>query len=205
MSARQKWTWATALGLHFFVVIIISLQDLTATVAGGANLLPGKCRPWLERTSALASAILGKDLSFSNPFRQILAGYADCTGIEAGYSYFAPSVPGNSKLVFELHYPDGRVEYDVPVVSGAAAGYRISTLLDHLRGVHYVRLREALLQTLVSSIHRQHPDAATVRVVFGAAELTTPKEYRAGKRISYHSLYAYEFRYNSSSQSPTRR
>lgn len=152
-----------------------------------------------------ASAILGKDLRFSNPFRQFLAVYASCTGIEAGYSYFAPSIPGNSKLVFELRYPDGRVEYDVPVVSGASAGYRISTLLDHLRGVHYVRLREGLLRTLVDSIHHQHSEATTIRAVFGAADLTSAKEYRAGKRISYHSLYVYEFRYYSSNHSPTRR
>ena len=43
-------------------------------------------------------------------------------GIETGYGYFAPNVPGGYRLVFELHYPDGRVEYELPSVSSAAAG-----------------------------------------------------------------------------------
>ena len=32
-------------------------------------------------------------------------------------------------------------------------------LLDRLRFVHYRRLREALLRSLVNSIHHQHPEA----------------------------------------------
>lgn len=197
MSVREKWIWIAGLGLHFFLVINIALQDFSATLAGGASLLPKGFEPILERTEAVASASLGRRLAVSNPVRQILTTYADCTGIEAGYSYFAPSVPGSGKLVFELHYPDGHVDYDVPVVGGAAGGYRIATFLDHLRAVPYRRLREALLRTLVKSIHREHPDAVLIRAVFGVATLTSAAEYRAGKRISYQALYAYEFRFHS--------
>ena len=191
------------MGLHLSLVVTVSLQDISATLASGSRLSPNWVEPFLHRTEAVTSAILGRQSGASDAQRQILATYADCTGIEAGYSYFAPNVPGNSKLVFELHYPDGRVEYDVPVVGGEAAGYRVSTLLDHLRAVQYVRLREALLETLVYSIHREHPEAMLIRAFFGVADLTTPSEYRAGKRISYQAVYAYDFRFGAAARPST--
>jgi hypothetical protein len=169
----------------------------------GVSFLPEGIKRSLEPVEALVLGSLGRRLAFANPVRQFSTSYADCTGIEAGYSYFAPSVPGNSKLAFELYYRDGRIEYDVPVVNGAAAGGRVSTLLDHLRFVQYVRLREALLRSLVSSIHREHPNAIKVRAVFGTAELVTPVEYLAGKRTYYQPLYAYEYRYHSDTSPAT--
>ena len=174
---------------------------MAATLGSEFSQPPETDRPWLAWIARLSSKASGRDFARSNPVGQFLTAYADCTGIEAGYSYFAPTVPGNSRLAFELHYPDGRVEYDVPVVSGASAGDRVSTLLDHLRFVQYIRLREALLQSLVNSIHREHPDAVWIRAVLGTAELTTPAEYRAGKRTSYQPLFAYDFRYRSDDQS----
>lgn len=200
MSLRQKRIWAAALGLHFFLVINLSLQDLSATLASGARRFPKFFERFLERTEAVTSASVGRQLAVANPVRQLLTTYAECTGIEVGYSYFAPNVPGNSRLAFELHYPDGRVEYDVPVVGGATAGDRVSVLLDRLRFVHYRRLREALLRSLVNSIHHQHPEAVLIRAVLGTAELTTAAEYRAGKRISYNAWYAYDFRYRNEIQ-----
>ena len=130
-----------ALGLHLFLIATISLQDISSTLANTASLLPSRFEPLLDWTETVTSAAIGNHLDVSNPLRQVLAAYADVTGIEAGYSYFAPNVPGNAKLAFELHYADGRVEYDLPVVGGEAAGYRVATLLDQLRTLHYGRLR----------------------------------------------------------------
>ena len=148
---------------------------------------------------------MGKHLDESDPLRQALATYADGTGIEAGYSYFAPNVPGNSKLAFELHYSDGRVEHDLPAVNGAAAGYRVATLLDHLRAVHYARLRLAIVKTLVFSIREEHPDVVMIRAVFGVASLTSAAEFRMGERIRYEALYAYDFHFRPKTSQPTAR
>jgi hypothetical protein len=174
----------TALGLHLLLIVSNSLQDISWTPAGRVN---GSARN--ERHS----------LAWE-PFRALLTAYFDCTGIEAGYGFFAPAVPGNAKLGFELRYPDGHAEYDVPVVSGVGGGDRISALIDQLRFVHYVRLREALLRSLVDALHREHPAAITVRAVLGDAILTTPAEYRAGNRISYQPLFAYDFHYDKRSK-----
>lgn len=174
-------------------------------LADARSLLPISLEPLLGRIETVASTVMGKHLASSNPLRQVIATYADCTGIEAGYSYFAPNVPGNSKLAFELHYPDGRVDYDLPVVGGASAGYRVSTLLDHLQAVHYARLREAIVKTLVMSVHEEHPDAVMIRAVFGVASLTNATEYRMGKRISYEALYAYDYRFRPKTSQPSAR
>lgn len=194
MSARQQWLWTAALGLHFFLVLAVALEDFSSTLVNANTLLPATFEPSLHRAATIASAALGNGLRVSNPLRQLLAGYANCTGIEVGYSYFAPNIPPNSKLIFELHYPDGRVEYDLPVVGGAAAGYRIATLLDHLSAFHYAPLREAIVKTLVLSIHQEHPEAVMIRAVFGVANLTSVAEYRAGKRITYQTVSDYKFR-----------
>ena len=91
------------------------------------------------------------------------------------------------------------MEYDLPHVGGAAAGDRISTLLDNVQEIHYARLREAIVQSLVSSLWQEHPDAVMIRVVFGVANLPTAEEFRTGQKGSYHSLSTYDFRLGSES------
>ncbi|HEY7001307.1 MAG TPA: hypothetical protein VH330_06165 [Candidatus Udaeobacter sp.] len=114
-------------------------------------------------------------------------------GIEAGYNYFAPNVPGGYKLVFELHYPDGRVEYELPSVSSHAAGLRIQGLLDGIGRIQHDVLREHLVKTLTQSAWREHPDVKMIRAVFGAISLPSITEFKHGKRASYQFLYAYDF------------
>ena len=163
-------------------------------MAIGGSIPPAWFELVWRRTEAFTSAILGERGAAVGLLQESLATYADCSGIEAGYSYFAPNVPGSCKLAFELHYPDGRIEYDLPPVDGAAAGYRISTLLDHLETFHYARLRKAILRPLVEAVRREHPDVTTIRAVLGVANLPTIQEYKAGKRVSYDASYAYDFR-----------
>lgn len=190
------------LALHFFLIVTFALRDAASVLPGTSSALPpwsGQLWRWSE---TVASVILGKWLPEASPVRQTLAVYANGTGIGAGYSYFAPSVPGNCKLLFELHYPDGRLEYDLPHVGGAAAGYRLATLLDYLESFHYVPLRQAILKMLVYPIWQKHPDATTIRAVLAVANLPTAAEFKAGARKSYEPLYAYDFRFRSQSTKP---
>ncbi len=195
MPARQTWFWAAALVLHLFLISAASLQDISASLAGGAGLLPVSCDKILTRIQSAAAAIVGKDRAEPAALRRSLAVYTDCTGIEVGYSYFAPNVSANSRLEFEVHYADGRVQYDVPPVGGAATGYRLSILLDHLQRIRYVPLREAILKNLVSTVRRDHPGAQRIRARLTIADLPSLAAYRAGQRISYRSLYAYDFKF----------
>lgn len=138
------------------------------------------------------SAALGQRLAASNPGRQAIATYLHIAGIETGYGYFAPNVPGSYKLVFELHYPDGRVEYELPRVNRAAAGLRVAALLDQIGRTKYDALREILVKMLAQSVWREHPDVKTIRAVFGSIRLPSVSEFEHGKRESYEFLYAYD-------------
>jgi hypothetical protein len=137
--------------------------------------------------------LLCQRLAASNPVRQVLATYLHIAGIETGYSYFAPNVPGSYKLVFELHYPDGQIEYELPRVNSTAAGLRVAGLLDKIGRTPYDALRELLVKTLAQSIWRQHPEVKTIHAVFGSIKLPSLSEFEHGKRESYDFLYAYDF------------
>lgn len=202
MSARQIWGWATALVLHLLLIAAVSLEDISASLANGGGAWPAWLQTGLQRTQVAAATTLGRGLDEANPLRQVLATYTGCSGIEAGYSYFAPAIPPNGRLSFELYYPDGRVEYDLPPVGGTAAGYRISTLLDRLQNIHNVRLREAILKTLAYSVRREHPHAKRIRARFEVANLPSISDYRKGARVSYRTLYAYDFRFFSKAAQP---
>ena len=115
---------------------------------------------------------------------EALATYAQVAGIEAGYGYFAPNVPGGYRLVFELHYSDGRVEYELPSVRSAAAGLRIAGLLDSIGRTPSDALRELLVKTLAQSVWREHPDVQSVRAIFGSIRLPSVREFTEGKRES---------------------
>jgi len=139
------------------------------------------------------SVALGQHLTPSNPIRQAIGTYLNLAGIDAGYGYFAPNVPAGYRLVFELTYSDGRVEYDLPAVGSEAAGLRIAGLVDTIGRTPYDTLREILVKTLAQSIWRKHPDAQSIRAILAAVKLPTANEFKHGKRESYEFLYAYDF------------
>jgi hypothetical protein len=190
---RQKHVYVAWFSLHFLLIVSFSCRETLRLVAQGPTIFPVCFRSLAGKAETAASIALGQHLASSNPIRQALATYLHLAGIETGYGYFAPNVPGSYKLVFELHYPDGRVEYELPSVSGAAAGLRIAGLLDTIGRTRHDVLREYLVKTLAGSIWREHPGVQTVRAVFGSIRLPTVSEFEHGQRGSYEFMYAYDF------------
>jgi hypothetical protein len=162
-------------------------------VAEGPTILPVSTKNCSRKAEAAVSAALGQKLPASNPVRETLNTYVQLAGIETGYGYFAPNVPAGYRLVFELHYREGRVEYELPSVSSAAAGLRIASLLDSIGRTPYDALREILVKTLAQSVWREHPDLESLRAILGSIRLPTAREFKEGKRESYEFLYAYDF------------
>ena len=190
---RQKYAYASWLTLHFLLIASVSCRDTLQMVVQGPTILPFSFKNPLKKAEKIVSIALAQDLAASNPIRQALATYLHISGIEAGYGYFAPNVPGSYRLVFELHYLDGRVEYELPSVSSAAAALRMASLLDNIGRTHYDAVRELLVKTLAQSIWREHPDVETVRAIFGSIGLPSVRDFEHGKRESYEFLYAYDF------------
>jgi len=190
---RQQRVYLAWFVLHFLLIITISCRDIVWLVAHKLTILPAPFRAAAQKVEPIATGALGDNLSASNPLRRALLTYLHLAGIDRGYGYFAPNVPSGYKLVFELHYPDGRVEYELPGVNSGAAGLRVATLLDEIGRTRYDPLREYIIKTLAASAWREHPGVKTVRAVFGSLNLPSPAEFEGGKRESYDFLYAYDF------------
>ena len=148
----------------------------------------------MSKFEPIVSSAIGQNAASSNPVRGALLTYFDLAGIDRGYGYFAPNIPGNYKLIFELHYPDERVEYALPGVQSKAAALRLTSLLDEIGHAESDRLREYLIRGITRSIWREHPDAASIRAIFGRSRLPTINEFEQGKRESYEFLCAYDFK-----------
>jgi hypothetical protein len=190
---RQKSVYLCWFALHVLLILSFSCRETLRLVAQEPTVFPSSVKGFSREAERVADAALGQHLAASNPIRQALATYLHIAGIEAGYGYFAPNVPDSYKLVFELYYPDGRVEYELPPVSNAAAGLRIAGLLDKIGRAPYDALREHLVKMLAQSIWREHPEVKTIRAVLGSIRLPSASEFEHGKGESYEFLYAYDF------------
>jgi hypothetical protein len=190
---RQKYVHVAWFGLHFLLIVSFSCRETLRLVAQGPTIFPASFKSFSQEAETAVSFALGQHLAASNPIRQALATYLHLAGIETAYGYFAPNVPGSYRLVFELHYPDGRIEYELPSVSGAAAGLRIAGLLDNIGRTRYDALREVLVKMLAQFAWRRHPKVTTIRAIFGSIRLPSVSEFERGKRESYEFLYAYDF------------
>ncbi|MFL6582971.1 MAG: hypothetical protein ACJ8KU_00475 [Chthoniobacterales bacterium] len=172
------------------------MRDTTALVAQGYTSLPQQAETPARTAQEALQTSLGEALPRLNPFRQVVAVYLHLAGITTGYGFFAPNVPDNYKLVFELQYPDGHVEYDLPQASSRSGGLRIATLLDNLGQTRYDPLRELIVKAMTYSVWLQHPGVSHVRAVFGFTMLPTPRQFKAGVRESYEFLYAYDLSFD---------
>lgn len=190
---RRKRIYLACCLAHFLVIGIISCRETLWLVAHGLTTLPSAFKHYSEKAETIASAALAQNLSASNPIRRALLTYLHIAGIERGYGYFAPNVPLSYKLVFELQYPDGRLEYELPGGNSAAADLRLAALLDEIGRTRVDALREYLVKMLARATWREHPDVKTMRAIFGLRNLPTIDEFERGARESYEFLYAYDF------------
>ena len=190
---RKRHLLVAWLALHLLLIISFSCRETFRVVAEGPTILPVWFKNFSQKALAVFSITLGQKLPASNPVREALNAYVNVAGIETGYGYFAPNVPGGYRLVFELHYANGRVEYELPPVRSAAAGLRIAGLLDNIGRTPYDAMREILVKTLTQSVWRKHPNVKSVRAIFGSIGLPSIREFEEGQRESYEFLYAYDF------------
>jgi hypothetical protein len=195
---HRKQLYLVCFSCHFLLILAVCGRDTLSLVARGYTSLPSSLSPYAESAQAIASSLTGERLAPTNAMRQAMTAYLHLSGIESGYAFFAPNVPDNYKLVFELHYADGRIEYDLPHVSSDAAGFRLTTLLDNIGDTRSDELREVMVKMVAYSVWRAHPDAIMIRAVFGFALLPTAAEFRRGVRESDEFLYAYNFVFSSS-------
>jgi len=189
----SQHAWFTFLSIHLVIVLWVSSQDILSLLANGYTSLPGCVQTQAQRAESVMAAALDKGPACFRGLGQAVTVYEHIGGIQSGYGFFAPSVPNSCKLVFEITYDDGRVEYELPRVNGEATGLRLSSLLDQISAVNYDPLRELILKMLAYAAWQEHPTARKIRAVFGFVHIPSVPEFRRGEPESYHFMYAYDF------------
>lgn len=189
---RFKSLYLVGFLFHFLLIVLACCRDTFSVLAQGSTISPQSLTVFWQKAEQITETALGRRLSSANPVAQALVAYRNSAGIEAGYGFFAPNVPNNYKLVFEVHNADDQVEYELPGISGTAAGLRLATLLDYIGGTRQEDLREVMLKMLAYPVWLEHPKAKMIRAVFGFITLPTPAEFSKGGRESYQFMYAYD-------------
>jgi hypothetical protein len=193
----RQHAWAAFLSIHLVIVAWVSSQDILSLLANGHTSLPRWVQSYAQRADSVIAAAFDNGPAGFRGLAQVVTVYEHAGGIQSGYGFFAPAVPNSCKLVFEITYDDGRVEYELPRVNGEATGLRLSSLLDQIGAVGYDPLRELILKMLAYATWQEHPRARKVRAVFGFVQIPSAAEFRRGKAESYHFMYAYDFSFGA--------
>ena len=199
---NSKRIYAAWFGIHFLLITAVCFAGLFSLIAEGATILPSALSPYARKAELIAAWLLGKQASESSLVRRGIATYLHAAGIQAGYTFFAPNIPGSHKLTFELWYEDGRVEYESPHVRGKAAALRLDSLLDRLAESRYEPLREVVAKMLALSVWREHPDAKRIRAVFGSVDTPSITEFEHGKGESFQPIFSYDFSLRGEGKQP---
>jgi hypothetical protein len=178
--------------VHFSLITAVCFAGIFSLVAACLTISPSGLETWARRAELIAAFVLGKEAAASSPVRQGIATYLHAAGIQAGYSFFAPNIPGYHKLTFELYYEDGRVEYESPHVSGRAAALRLDSLLDRLADQRYESLREVVVKMLALSVWRERPEVKKIRATFEAVSPPDISDFEQGKGESFRPMFSYD-------------
>ena len=190
ISKRVYVAW---FGVHFFLITAVCFAGLFSLVAERATILPSALDTDARKVELLAAWLLGKHAASSSPVRRSVATYLHVAGIQSGYTFFAPNIPGYHKLIFELNYDDGHVEYESPHFSGKAAALRLDSLLARLGDNRYEPLREVVVKMLALSIWREHPDVRKIGATFGLVSPPSISDFQHGKGESFQPIFSYNF------------
>jgi hypothetical protein len=180
-------------GIHFVLITAVCFAGLFSLIAEGATILPLVLNQYAREAELVPAWLLGKEAGAANPVRRGIATYLHAAGIQAGYTFFAPNVPGYHRLILELYYENGRVEYDSPHVRSPAAAVHLNSLLNRLADAHYEPLREVVLKMLALSVWQEHPDAKKIRAIFGSVTMPSISDFKHGEKESFQPLFSYDF------------
>lgn len=189
----SKRVYAAWFAGHFFLLTGICAAGIFSLIAQGSTILPSALDGCARKAELVAAFVLGKEAAASSPIREGIATYLHAAGIQAGYTFFAPNIPGYHKLTLELYYPDGKVEYESPRVSGKAAALRLASLLDRLADERYEPLREVVVKMLALSVWRDRPGVKKVRAIFGTVSSPEVSDFEHGRGESFQPMFSYDF------------
>jgi len=197
---RSRVFWTAALAVHFVFIAAISCWDILDLIGAGRTMLPPAIGAPARQVSRAMHTMSPRQLPRRNPVRQTIIGYAHLSGVESPYTFFAPNVPQSLRVVFEIHYPDNRIVYDVPHVQSHTEGLRLSALVDQAAAQPGL-WRDVILQMLAASAADRNPDATQIQVVVAALKFPRPTDYLTGSEPTYELVCSYNFEADNAQQS----
>jgi hypothetical protein len=189
----SKRIYVVWFGIHFFLITAVCFAGVFSLVGGGSTMLPSALEPYARKAEIAAAWLLGKQAGASNPLRRGIATYLHAAGIQAGYTFFAPNVPGYHRLTLELFYEDGRVEQEPPHLRSKAAALRLDGLLGRLADERYEPIREVVIKMLAFSVWREHPNVKKLRATFGSVNPPSITEFEQGKMETFQPMFSFDF------------
>jgi hypothetical protein len=189
-SKRIHAVW---FGIHFLLITAVCFAGIFSLIAVGSTMLPLALDPYAQKAEVVAAWLLGKQAGAPSPIRRGIGTYLHAAGIQAGYTFFAPNVPGYHRLTLELFYEDGRVEYESPHLRSKAAALRLNSLLNKLAEQRYEPVREVLVKRLAFSLWREHPEVKKVRATFGSVNPPGISEFEQGKTETFQPMFSFDF------------
>jgi hypothetical protein len=90
----SKRSYAEWFGIHFLLITAVCFAGLPSLIAEGSTMLPSALEPYARKAEVAAASLLGKEAAASSPVRRGIATYLHAVGLHAGYTFFAPNVPG---------------------------------------------------------------------------------------------------------------
>jgi hypothetical protein len=190
LSKRVHAAWFI---VHFSLVTAVCIAGVFSLIAEGSTMLPSSLDKYARKGELITAFFLGKEAAAYNPVRRGIATYLHAAGIQAGYTFFAPNIPGYHRLTLELYYADGRVEYESPHLIGRGSALRLDSLLGRLADNRYEPLREVIVKMLALSIWREHPEVKKIRATFGAVIPPDIDDFEHGKGESFEPMFSYDF------------
>ena len=190
---RHQHVYLAWFALHFLLVVAVCCRETLWLMGRGLTIFPASLNSTWEKTESIVSIPSAQSRAIPRPIRETILGYQHLAGIETGYGFFAPNVTDSYRLIFELRYPDGRTEYDLPSLGSEASGFRFTSLLDKIGRITDEKVRELFFRMLTFADWREHPDAKSIRAIFQAVQLPSIDEFERGGRERYELLYAYEY------------
>jgi hypothetical protein len=188
--------------LHVLLLLIVSVREAFWLIAQKLTVASTPLQSVARVGESATSAMLGRTLAPSHPIRHGINTYLNLAGIESGYGFFAPNVPDSYRLVFEIHYPNGEVDYEAAATGTHESRLRFASLLDFAGSTSSEAARELLIKILAHSIWQDHPDAIRIRGILGSIALPSPGAFRAGEPAEYQFLVAYDFALTAAEPDP---
>ena len=136
---------------------------------------------------------LGVELAGRGPALGAVSQYADVSGADTQYGFFAPGVASQCRAELTLRDAAGREWTDTLAADAEAGfGWRTGSAIDSLPRMPD-RVKRSLTGSWAAVLFGRHPDAVEVVVDAQIEVLPTMADWRAGARPTWESMYTSTF------------